>query len=125
MLILPSSYLPKVLVGDQVISEPGRSRYEWRNQRSFAAIKSDGSVVSWGSIKNTDDENIFRYNGNLPVQQVFSNRDSYAAVIADGKVFSWGHNGKGYRREEEALSSGVSRIFSTRRSFSALKDMAK
>ena len=116
-----SSYLPEILVADEVISEPGRSRYEWRNQRSFAAIKSDGSVVSWGNIKGTDGTNVYRYNNRLPVQQVFSNRDSYAALRADGKVVSWGHKGKGAKREEDALSSDVVRVFSTRRSFSALK----
>ena len=41
-----ADYIPSVLVGEAVTSEPGRSRYEWRNQRSFTAIKSDGSVVS-------------------------------------------------------------------------------
>lgn len=118
---MASSYLPKILVGGEVISEPGRSRYEWRNQRSFAAIKSDGSVVSWGSIKATAGVNVYRYNDRLPVQQVFSNRDSYAALRADGKVVTWGHNGRGAEREEDALRSDVVRIFSTRRSFSALK----
>ena len=121
MRSVSSSYLPGVLVGGEVISEPGRSRYEWRNQRSFAAIKSDGSVVSWGSIKGTNGVNVYRYNDRLPVQQVFSNRDSYAALRADGRVVTWGHNGKGATREEDALRSGVVRIFSTRRSFSALK----
>ena len=108
---VPSSYLPKILVADEVISEPGRSRYEWRNQRSFAAIKSDGSVVSWGNIKGTDGANIYRYKNRLPVQQVFSNRDSYAALRADGKIVSWGHKGKGAKREEDALSSDVVRVF--------------
>ena len=92
---VPSSYLPKILVKDEVILEPGRSRYEWRNQRSFAAIKSDGSVVSWGNIKGTDGANVYRYKNRLPVQQVFSNRDSYAALSADGKIVSWGIKGKG------------------------------
>ena len=116
-----SDYAPAEVVGYEVISEPGRSRFEWRNQRSFAAIKSDGSVVSWGSIKGTDGDNFYLYANDLPIQQVFSNRDSFAAVRSDGKVISWGHNGRGAKREKESLSSDVVRIYSTRRSFSALK----
>lgn len=116
-----SDYIPAELVGYEVISEPGRSRFEWRNQRSFAAIKSDGFVVSWGSIKGTQGDNFYLYSNDLPIQQVFSNRDSFAAVRSDGKVISWGHNGRGAKREKDSLSSDVVRIYSTRRSFSALK----
>ena len=56
-----ADYIPSVLVGEAVTSEPGRSRYEWRNQRSFTAIKSDGSVVSWGSVSTDGDKDVFRY----------------------------------------------------------------
>ena len=118
---MSSSHVPSILIGYELISEPGRSKHEWRNQRSFAAVKADGSIVSWGSIKGTDGANIYRYSDELPIQQIFSNRDSFVALRADGALISWGHNGKGVAREKELLSSGVVRVFSTRRSFSALK----
>ena len=85
---MTSSYIPTVLIGKSVTSEPGRSRHEWRNQRSFAAIKSDGSIVSWGSIKGTDGTNIYRYANKRPIQQIFSNRHAFAAVRSDGKVIT-------------------------------------
>ena len=121
--VVTSSYIPSALIGKAVTSEPGRSRYEWRNQRSFAAIKSDGSIVSWGSIKGTDGANIYRYSNQRPIQQIFSNRHAFAAVRSDGKVITWGTGGHGggKRAAKENLQDGVIRIFSSRRSFSALK----
>ena len=92
---MASSYLPEILVGADVFSEPGRSRYEWRNQRSFAAIKSDGSVVSWGSVSTDGGEEVIRYVKEGPFKQVFSNRHSFAAIRADGKLITWGNGGRG------------------------------
>ena len=116
-------YIPSVLVGEAVTSEPGRSRYEWRNQRSFTAIKSDGSVVSWGSVSTDGGEDVFRYTNEGPFQQVFSNRHAWAAIRSDGKLITWGNGGRGGEKRDakDDLQDGVVRVFSTRRSFSALK----
>ena len=118
-----ADYIPSVLVGEPVISEPGRSRYEWRNQRSFTAIKSDGSVVSWGSVSTDGDKDVFRYTQEGPFQQVFSNRHAWAAIRSDGKLITWGNGGRGGEKRDvkDDLQDGVVRVFSTRRSFSALK----
>ena len=118
-----SIYLPEILVGAEVFSEPGRSRYEWRNQRSFAAIKSDGSVVSWGSVSNDGGEEVIRYVKEGPFKQIFSNRHSFAAIRADGKLITWGNGGRGGEKgkAKDDLQEGVEQVFSTRRSFSALK----
>lgn len=104
------------------LAEPGRSKHEWRNQRSFAAIKSDGSIVSWGSIKGTADQNTFIYKSRSPIREIFSNRHAFAAIRADGKVITWGTGAHGGgKRKAKDLLTGAERIFSSRRSFSALK----
>ena len=97
-----SSHVPSVLVGADVISEPGRSKYEWRNQRSFTAIKSDGSVVSWGSVSTDGDEEVIRYEKEGVFQQVFSNRHAFAAIRSDGKLITWGSGGRGGEKREIA-----------------------
>ena len=118
-----ADYIPSVLLGQAVTSEPGRSRYEWRNQRSFTAIKSDGSVVSWGSVSTDGNEDVIRYTKEGPFQQVFSNRHAWAAIRSDGKLITWGNGGRGGEKRDakDDLQDGVVRVFSTRRSFSALK----
>ena len=120
---MTSAYIPNVLVGAGVTSEPGRSKHEWRNQRSFAAIKSDGSIVSWGSVSTDGDEELKRFTESGPFLQVFSNRHAFAAIRSDGKLITWGNGGRGgeKRAAKDDLQEGVKRVFSTRRSFSALK----
>ena len=120
---MASAYIPSVLVATGVTSEPGRSKHEWRNQRSFAAIKSDGSIVSWGSVSTDGDEEIKRFTESGSFLQIFSNRHAFAAVRSDGKLITWGNGGRGgeKRAAKDDLQEGVERVFSTRRSFSALK----
>ena len=121
--LMNASHVPSVLIGAGVISEPGRSKHEWRNQRSFAAIKSDGSVVSWGSVSTDRGKDVTRYEKEGVFQQVFSNRHAFAAIRSDGKLITWGNGGRGGEKRDakEDLQDGVVRVFSTRRSFSALK----
>ena len=123
LMFASSDYIPSVLIGQSVISEPGRSRHEWRNQRSFAAIKSDGSVVSWGSVSTDGGKDVVRYERKGGFQQVFSNRHAFAAIGSGGKLIAWGDGERGGDQRNVAgdLQDGVERVFSTRRSFSALK----
>ncbi|WP_341884206.1 SBBP repeat-containing protein, partial [Synechococcus sp. UW140] len=84
---------------------------EFRNFYAFAALRSDGSVISWGDSK---------YGGSAPaglrgVSQIFSNYDSLLALKSDGSVISWGNN------SAPTGLTGVSQIFSTGYAFAALK----
>ena len=97
-------------------SSPGRSNWEDRNRSSFAALKSDGSVISWGSSSG---------GGSAPagltgVSQIFSNWYAFTALKSDGSVISWGSDGYGGGRSPAGLT-GVSKIFSTGGAFAALK----
>ncbi|WP_341884221.1 cadherin domain-containing protein, partial [Synechococcus sp. UW140] len=66
-----------------------RTQYEWLNSGSFAAIRSDGSVVSWGSSSTMNID----FDGpanNLKVRQIFSSDIAFAAVRSDGSLVSTG-----------------------------------
>ncbi|NLQ07030.1 hypothetical protein FLX35_03240 [Cylindrospermopsis raciborskii LB2897] len=53
-------------------ASPGRTRYEWRNYNAFAALKSDGSVVTWGSSSNGGDSSSVTSQLSSGVTQIFS-----------------------------------------------------
>ena len=109
--VVTSSYIPSALIGKAVTSEPGRSRYEWRNQRSFAAIKSDGSIVSWGSIKGTDGANIYRYSNQRPISRSSAIATLLLCSIGwQGDPWGTGGHGGGSVLQEN-LQDGVIGIF--------------
>ena len=61
---------------------------------AFAALKTDGSVVAWGSpgtggdTSGLIDEDL---DGSVSaVREIFSNNNSFAALRADGSVITWG-----------------------------------
>ena len=91
------------------------SRGEVMNAQAFAALKSDGTVVSWGDSG---------FGGTTPaglsgVTQIFSNYAAFAALKSDGTVVSWGY--PDYGGTTPAGLGGVTQIFSTERAFAALK----
>jgi hypothetical protein len=102
-----------VTVNEQ--SRLGAIKGEVRNPYAFAALKSDGTVVSWGRPS---------YGGTTPaglggVTQVFSNLGAFAALKSDGTVVSWGDSSLG--GTTPAGLGGVTQIFSTGYAFAALK----
>ncbi|GIQ97663.1 MAG: hypothetical protein CM15mP3_06970 [Candidatus Poseidoniales archaeon] len=79
---------------------------EW----AFAALKSDGSVVTWGS-------NIDTFGGDISsnVVEIYSTSGAFAGLKSDGSVVTWGspaHGGFGTINMGSELSSGVVEIFS-------------
>ena len=113
---------------------------------TFAALKNDGSVVTWGNMRfgghkmiTYDDENDSRNldisSGlNSGVFTIYSNARSFAALKENGNVITWGLYDWGGEQKikysEETndvdvssdLTSGVVRIFSTRWAYAALKE---
>ncbi len=96
-----------------VAYNPGTS---WRNRDAFAALKTDGTVVAWGSSGS---------GGTAPsseldnVQTIYSTESAFAALKTDGTVVSWGHSGTG--GSSPAGLDSVVAIYSTRDAFAALK----
>ncbi|MCX5958758.1 MAG: hypothetical protein NT053_02570, partial [Cyanobacteria bacterium] len=104
-------------------ASPGRTSGEWRNRSSFAALKADGSVVTWGDSSSGGDSSAVASQLSSGVSQIFSSGYAFAALKADGSVVTWGSSGTGGDSSAVAsqLSSGVSQIFSTDYAFAAVK----
>ncbi|MFN6034744.1 MAG: bluetail domain-containing putative surface protein [Dolichospermum sp.] len=104
-------------------ASPSRTRHERRNRSAFAALKSDGSVVTWGnSFWGGDSSGVAsRLSGG--VTQIFSTERAFAALKSDGSVVTWGDPSYGGNSSTVAsrLTSGFIQIFSTEHAFAALK----
>jgi Ca2+-binding RTX toxin-like protein len=66
---------------------------------SFAALRKDGSVVTWGSAatggdSTTDKTLAAKLNGDIDVIQIFSTDYAFSALRADGSVVTWGGNAR-------------------------------
>jgi hypothetical protein len=70
---------------------------EFANMGAFAAIKSNGSVVTWGLSSAGGDSRAVdsKLNGTVDVVQIFSNNGAFAALRADGSVVTWGDSYSG------------------------------
>jgi formylglycine-generating enzyme required for sulfatase activity/alpha-tubulin suppressor-like RCC1 family protein len=104
------------------------------NQYAFAALKQDGSVVTWG--KDQHGGNSTTVAGNLTsVTTIFSNQHAFAALKTDGSVVTWGSDygggklsvstyiggGYSFRGIEGSVGSNVTAVYSTGNAFAALK----
>jgi len=93
---------------------------------AFAALKADGSVVTWGPDKYGGDSTKVADGLAGGVTQIFSNEYSFAALKQDGSVVTWGYRGLGMGGDSSAvadkLRSGVVEVFSTSGAFAALKE---
>jgi alpha-tubulin suppressor-like RCC1 family protein len=70
---------------------------EW----AFAALRADGSVVTWGDADYGGDSSAVAtsLDGTIDVTQVFSNYNAFAALRADGSVVTWGDADSGRRQQ--------------------------
>ncbi|MBG0744973.1 MAG: calx-beta domain protein, partial [Cylindrospermopsis raciborskii KL1] len=143
--ILDNDVTPGTVVRTPIApSYLGKTRYEWRNLYAIAVLKSDGSVVTWGSSSSYHEQSYGGYNGRASqltsgVTQIFSNESAFAALKSNGSVVTWGDSGYGgdssivtrtwngsqtvytYTSIASQLTSGVTQIFSTPSAFAALK----
>ena len=105
-------------------ASPGSTTQEWRNYSAFAALKDDGSVVTWGPSWAGGDSSAVSTDLESGVTQLFSNYYAFAALKDDGSVITWGPSWAGGDSSavSSQLSSGVSQLFSTIWAFAALKD---
>ncbi|MEC4729028.1 tandem-95 repeat protein [Shewanella sp. D64] len=71
--------------------------------RAFAAVKTDGSVIAWGSKYNGGTNapaSVTAENSNVKI--IHSTGGSFAAVKVDGSVVAWGSNNGGIIGTNEA-----------------------
>ncbi len=71
---------------------PGKTPGEYRNSTAFAALRSDGSVVTWGDSSSGGNSSAVasQINGTIDVTQIYSNYNAFAALRSDGSVVTWG-----------------------------------
>ncbi len=88
---------------------------------AFAALKEDGTVVTWGSGYNADTgSDSSKVTDNLvDIKNIFSNPYAFAALTEEGSVVTWG--GYDSSAVQDQLT-GVKSIFSTHHAFAALKE---
>lgn len=58
----------------------------------YAAIRADGSIITWGNISYGSDSSSIasEINGTIPVTDISSTNGAFAAQRNDGSVISWG-----------------------------------
>ncbi|MEB3318083.1 MAG: hypothetical protein VKO39_08085 [Cyanobacteriota bacterium] len=96
---------------------------------AFAALRSDGSVVTWGSLNsggNSADVDFDGLNNNLFVTKIFSTADAFAALRSDGSVVTWGDlydddDIDGIDFDGPSNNLYVTEIFSNHSAFAALR----
>ncbi len=65
---------------------------EFKNGKAFAAIKSNGAVVSWGDdlYGNMNYATALQLDGRIDVVEIFTTGTAFAALRVDGSVVTWG-----------------------------------
>ncbi|WP_417040777.1 Calx-beta domain-containing protein [Cylindrospermopsis raciborskii] len=123
-IILDNDVAPGTVVrGSVAKSIYDRTRHEVVNLYAFAALKSDGSVVTWGDSSYGGNSSSVSSSLTSGVTQIFSTGAAFAALKSDGSVVTWGDSNYGGDSSSvsSSLTSGVTQIFSTGSAFAALK----
>ena len=94
------------------------------NKWAFAAVKIDGSVVTWGLGQWGGDSSRVAAQLSNGVQTVVGNDMAFAAVKEGGSVVTWGDEDNGGDSSEvaEELSRGVHTVVASGDAFAAVKD---
>ncbi|MBG0744936.1 MAG: peptidase M23, partial [Cylindrospermopsis raciborskii KL1] len=78
--ILDNDVTPGTAVRTPVApASPGRTRYEYHSSQAFAALKSNGSVVTWGDSGYGGDSSSVATQLTGDVTQIFSTQTAFAA----------------------------------------------
>lgn len=95
----------------------------YTTHNAFAAVKNNGSVVTWGSEFSGGNSGAVGGRLSSGVETIYSNIQAFAAVKNDGSVVTWGDaiTGGDSSAVSGQLSAGVKAIYSTNAAFAALK----
>ncbi len=94
---------------------------------AFAAIRTDGSVITWGDKTAGGDSKVVaaQIDGTIPVTKISSNAAAFAAIRNDGSVVTWGNNNYGADSSAVVLQLNgtidVTQIFAKDNAFAALR----
>ncbi|MCX6964698.1 MAG: putative Ig domain-containing protein [Verrucomicrobia bacterium] len=90
---------------------------------TFAALKQDGAVVTWGVIRAGGNSSAVSSQLSGNVTTIVSNGSAFAALRKDGSVVTWGDSeyGGNSTSVSNQLSGNVTKIYSNNHAFAALK----
>ncbi|CAE8644431.1 unnamed protein product, partial [Polarella glacialis] len=90
---------------------------------AFAAVKSDGSVITWGVAGRGGDSSRVELLLQAGVVQVVGNNCAFAAIKSNGSVITWGRSDLGgdSSRVEHRLQEGVVQVVGNSGAFAAVK----
>jgi len=101
---------------------PGHTPGGWANNVAFAALKGDGTVVTWGDSR-FGGNSFFVSNKLINVKAIYSTTFAFAALKEDGTVVTWGNSKYGGDSSSVAEKlTNVKAIYSTGSAFAALKE---
>jgi len=105
----------------QTLSYPGKYPGMYANANAFAALRNDGSVVTWGDSSYGGDSSGVA-DKLTDVKAIYSNYKAFAALKNDGSVVTWGDSGSGGDSSDVANKlTDVKAIYSTYGAFAALR----
>ncbi len=92
-------------------------------KNAFAALKSNGCVVTWGSYKHGGNSSAVKLDLKSDIIYIASTGSAFAALKSNGSVITWGSTTSGGVSLDvsQNLLSGVVSIASTMKAFAALK----
>ena len=90
---------------------------------AFAALKADGSVVTWGDSYYAGDSSSVakELNGTIDVVKIYGNNEMFAALRADGSVISWDDYTDSYTKQQLDGTIDVVDIRATSEAMTALR----
>ena len=93
------------------------------NGLAFAAVRHDGSVVTWGHADHGGDSLDVKSELKEGVNHVVGTWSAFAAVKQDGSVVTWGSASDGGNSDEvrDQLTDGVDNIVGNIGAFAAVK----
>eukprot|EP00466_Bigelowiella_natans_P019654 jgi/Bigna1/82205/fgenesh1_pg.89_\ len=95
----------------------------FHTEYAFAALMSDGSVITWGRIFYGADSSSVSSQLNANVSDIFTTSRAFAALRHDNTVVTWGHTESGGDSSSvQHLLRNITTIASTSQSFCALSD---
>ena len=75
-----------LLLGEFWITFAYNAGTSWQNMRAFAALKTSGSVITWGSSGSGGDSSQVSSSLSSGVSVTYSTEGAFAALKTDGSV---------------------------------------
>jgi hypothetical protein len=92
------------------------------NSSAFAALRADGSVVTWGDPNSGGDSSLVsgQLNGVIDVVDIYTTGFAFAALRADGSVVTWGDPNSG--GDSGSAAPNLNGLIKVTKIYSAISD---